>query len=88
MIGARPGSPLGPSSRDSGELDLCASPVGQHAYKFLLDGQRWLDDPNNPRKAPDGVGGLNSALVVPEAARPRVSENDKQLEMGATQIRS
>jgi serine protease AprX len=63
-------------------------PVGQHAYKFLLDGQRWLDDPNNPRKAPDGVGGLNSVLVVPEAARPRVSENDKQLEMGATQIRS
>ena len=26
----------------------------------------WLDDPDNPRKAPDGVGGLNSTLVVQE----------------------
>ena len=49
-------------------------PVGQHAYKFLIDGTRWLDDPDNPRKAPDGVGGLNSTLVVPEAGRTRVSE--------------
>jgi len=45
-------------------------PVGQHAYKFLLDGNRWLDDPDNPRKAHDGVGGLNSTLAVPAAGRP------------------
>jgi serine protease AprX len=44
-------------------------PHGQYAYKFLIDGARWLDDPDNPRKAPDGVGGLNSTLVVPEAGR-------------------
>jgi hypothetical protein len=60
---------------------------GQYAYKFLIDGRRWLDDPNNPRKAPDGVGGLNSTLVVPEAGRTRVSEDDKRLSMGTTQIR-
>ena len=48
-------------------------PVGQHAYKFLLDGERWLDDPVNPRKAHDGVGGLNSTLAVAEAGRTRVS---------------
>ena len=47
-------------------------PVGQHAYKFLLDGKRWLDDPDNPRKAHDGVGGLNSTLAVPESGRPVV----------------
>jgi len=47
-------------------------PVGQHAYKFLLDGKRWLDDPNNPLKAHDGVGGLNSTLAVPESGRPVV----------------
>jgi serine protease AprX len=41
-------------------------PAGRHVYKLLLDGQRWLDDPNNPRKSPDGVGGLNSVLVIPE----------------------
>lgn len=49
-------------------------PVGQHAYKFLLDGHRWLDDPDNPRKAHDGVGGLNSTFVVSEAHHLRVSE--------------
>jgi serine protease AprX len=48
-------------------------PHGQYAYKFLIDGARWLDDPDNPRKAPDGVGGLNSTLVVPEAGRPHGS---------------
>ncbi len=63
-------------------------PAGRYGYKFLLDGQRWLDDPDNPRKAPDGLGGLNSAVVVPKDGRPRVSENDLQLSMGATQIRS
>jgi len=63
-------------------------PRGQYAYKFLLDGTRWLDDPDNPRKAPDGVGGLNSTIVVPEAGRTRVSEDDKQLSTGVTQIRS
>jgi len=41
-------------------------PAGRHVYKLLLDGQRWLDDPNNPRKSPDGAGGLNSVLVIPE----------------------
>jgi serine protease AprX len=63
-------------------------PHGQYAYKFLLDGTRWLDDLDNPRKAPDGVGGLNSTLVVPEAGRTHVSEDDKQLSMCMTQIRT
>lgn len=43
-------------------------PAGQHSYKFLLDGKRWLDDPANPRKSPDGLGGLNSACLVPDRA--------------------
>jgi serine protease AprX len=62
-------------------------PPGRYAYKFRLDGQRWLDDPDNPRKAPDGLGGLNSAVVVPNVS-PHVSENDVQLSIGATQTRS
>jgi serine protease AprX len=41
-----------------------ALPPGQHTYKFLLDGARWLDDPANVRKAPDGLGGLNSVLTL------------------------
>lgn len=39
-------------------------PHGSHPYKFCLDGVRWVDDPANPRKQPDGVGGLNAILVV------------------------
>ena len=61
-------------------------PAGRYVYKLVLDGQRWLDDPNNPRKAPDGVGGLNSTLVVPENGPPGVSENDMRLSMSTTLI--
>jgi hypothetical protein len=31
-----------------------------HRYKFRLDSGRWLDDPANPLKQPDGRGGFNS----------------------------
>lgn len=37
---------------------------GRYEYKFLLDGARWLDDPANPHKAPDGQGRLNSVLTI------------------------
>ncbi|MGQ0551092.1 MAG: heme-binding protein [Armatimonadota bacterium] len=40
-------------------------PPGRYAYKFLVNEARWLDDPGNPRKAPDKYGGLNSVLIVP-----------------------
>ncbi len=38
---------------------------GEYVYKFLLDGWRWLDDPANPSKSHDGVGGYNAQLRVP-----------------------
>jgi len=38
---------------------------GRHAYKYLIDGARWFDDPSNPRKIPDGFGGFNSILEIP-----------------------
>jgi serine protease AprX len=37
---------------------------GHYVYKFLLDGETWVDDPANPRKVRDGHGGYNSVLVV------------------------
>jgi serine protease AprX len=40
-------------------------PSGRYAYKFLLDGQHWLDDPGNPCKTHDGTGGLNSTFIIP-----------------------
>lgn len=41
-------------------------PAGRHAYKFLLNGDRWLDDPANPCKTPDGVSGFNSVVIIAE----------------------
>ena len=37
---------------------------GRYEYKFLLDGKRWLEDPNNGMKVPDNYGGLNSLIVI------------------------
>lgn len=37
---------------------------GRYEYKFLLDGQRWLDDPANPHKTWDGFAGFNSVFSV------------------------
>ncbi len=35
---------------------------GRHAYKFVLDGDRWIADPRNPDGVPDGHEGRNSVL--------------------------
>jgi 1,4-alpha-glucan branching enzyme len=39
-------------------------PGGSYEYRFVLDGSRYLDDPDNPRKRPNGVDGFNSLLEV------------------------
>jgi serine protease AprX len=33
-------------------------------YKFIVDGQRWIEDPSNGMKTPDDHGGFNSVLLV------------------------
>lgn len=38
---------------------------GRHSYKYLVDGSRWLPDPQNARQTGDGAGGVASVLVVP-----------------------
>ena len=40
---------------------------GRHAYKFVVDG-RWIADPGNPSREPDGHDGFNSVVVVGRAA--------------------
>lgn len=40
-------------------LDL---PDGEHWYKFVADGPRWMHDPFNPDSTPDGHGGQNSRV--------------------------
>lgn len=37
---------------------------GRYYYKFLIDGKHWMEDPANPRKAPDGHHGYNSMIVI------------------------
>jgi serine protease AprX len=37
-------------------------PPARYEYRFVLDEGRYLDDPDNPRKVPNGVGGFNSLL--------------------------
>jgi len=59
-----PGIPVAsvePGYWQSAPLQL---PNGRYAYKLLLDGQHWLDDPGNPHKIHDGNGGLNSTFIV------------------------
>jgi serine protease AprX len=38
--------------------------MGRFEYKFVVNGQRWLEDPSNGMKTPDNHGGLNSVLVI------------------------
>ena len=38
--------------------------AGRFEYKFIINGQRWIEDPSNGMKAPDNYGGLNSVLVI------------------------
>lgn len=37
---------------------------GRHAYKLVIDGDTWIDDPANVAKVADGVGGFNSVLEI------------------------
>lgn len=38
--------------------------AGRHTYKFVVDGDRWVPDPQNGHGEPDGHGGQNSVLEV------------------------
>ena len=38
--------------------------TGVHRYKFVVDGTRWVEDPANMRREPDGHGGTNAVVEV------------------------
>ena len=38
--------------------------MGTYTYKFLVDGERWIDDPQNADRLYDGYGGFNSLLHI------------------------
>lgn len=39
---------------------------GQYRYKLIINGERWLDDPGNGLKEPDGYEGFNSFVNIYE----------------------
>jgi len=39
-------------------------PEGRHEYGFLVDGRKWVADPNAPAAKPDGFGHLNAVLEI------------------------
>jgi serine protease AprX len=44
--------------------EIDSPPPGRYHYKFVIDGNRWMDDPSNGLKVPDNYGGFNSVLNV------------------------
>jgi 1,4-alpha-glucan branching enzyme len=58
------GTPLKRTSSGLWVTEIRVPRAGRFEYKFIVDGQRWLEDPNNGLKAPDNYGGLNSVLVI------------------------
>jgi serine protease AprX len=48
-------------------LDLPTPAPGRYRYKLVLDGNRWIPDPDNAMREPDPYGGLNAILIVPTA---------------------
>lgn len=47
--------------------------MGSYSYKLRLNDSQWIDDPANPVKQPDGLGGLNSMVEIPRGTQPHVS---------------
>lgn len=56
-----------PFIKDPTGLWLCkiATPgPGRYEYKFVVDDERWTEDPSNGMRVSDGYGGLNSVIVI------------------------
>lgn len=46
------------------EVTIATPAVGEYAYKFVVDGEQWIEDPANRSRMSDGVGGWNSRCVI------------------------
>jgi serine protease AprX len=56
-----------PLKRDGSGLwstEIIIPPAARFEYKFIINGDRWIEDPSNGIKAPDNFGGLNSVIVL------------------------
>lgn len=57
-------NPLEKDEHGFWRVALSAPSAGIYQYKFVVDGQRWVEDPNNQMKVPDNRGGMNSVLTI------------------------
>ncbi|MFH1278294.1 MAG: carbohydrate-binding module family 20 domain-containing protein [Candidatus Eisenbacteria bacterium] len=51
---------------------------GMYRYKFVVDGNQWKEDPDNPTKVDDNYGGFNSLLVVKADGSVSFREEDRE----------
>jgi len=73
-----------PMERGDGDmwtLVLALDP-GMYRYKFVVDGNQWKEDPNNPTKVDDNFGGFNSLLVVRGDGSISFREEDREIHVG------
>jgi serine protease AprX len=57
-------TPLARNGAGLWSTEIAVQREGLFAYKFVVDGKRWIEDPSNGMKTPDNYGGLNSVLVI------------------------
>ncbi|HSB10157.1 MAG TPA: S8 family serine peptidase [Blastocatellia bacterium] len=56
--------PLARTERGNWRAEIDAPLPGVYRYKLVIDGRRWIEDPANLIKEPDGYGGFNSVLQI------------------------
>lgn len=61
---SRLGTPLKRNGSGLWSTEIMVPRTGRLEYKFIINGQRWIEDPSNGMKAPDNFGGLNSVVVI------------------------
>lgn len=57
-------TPLNRNGSGIWTTNIVAPRTGRFEYKFIVNAQRWIEDPGNGMKAPDQFGGFNSVLVI------------------------
>ena len=61
---SRSATPLKRNESGLWTTDIVVPRAGRLEYKFVINGQRWIEDPSNGMKTPNNYGGLNSVLVI------------------------
>ena len=57
-------TPLDKNESGLWSTEIVAPRAGRFEYKFIINQQRWIEDPSDGMKAPDNFGGLNSVIVI------------------------